>query len=86
MLSEKSLLRGELKNAMARSFKVFRHSKQSLGAKRSGIYALGRFEGLREALRLLDHRRLGVPKPEIFGPPAPVKPSRAAFLPFALLF
>jgi hypothetical protein len=84
MMSEKALLREALRSARKQAFTVFRHSNEHPGAERSGVYALGRYEGLREALRLLDHRRRGVKKPEIFGPPAPGKPTRTAFPPFVI--
>jgi hypothetical protein len=41
-------------NAKTRAFIVYKHSKEHSDAEHSGIYALGHYEGLKDALRLLE--------------------------------
>jgi hypothetical protein len=47
------MLRESLADAKDRSLAVYRHSRTYEGAERSGAFALGRYEGFKEALRLL---------------------------------
>jgi hypothetical protein len=54
---DESVLREALANAKDRSLIVYRNTRKHAGAARSGAFALGRYEGFREALRLLASQR-----------------------------
>lgn len=80
MQIDASLLFNALADAEARSLRVYERSKERKDAKRSGIFASGRYEGLKEALRLLEAQ--GGRKPAHFVP----LHDRSLAPPFAAIF
>jgi len=86
MQIEKARLREALAIAETRALAVYGRSKEHSGAGRSEIYALGRFEGLKEALRLLEMQKGGSLQAEFAGPPRPAARPRSDFPLFASIF
>jgi hypothetical protein len=54
MKNKKALLRISFADAKDRALIVYRKTRIRDGAERSGAFALGRYDGFKEALRLLD--------------------------------
>jgi hypothetical protein len=54
MKNERALLRATYADAKERALIVYRRTRIRDGAERSGAFALGRYEGFKEALRLLE--------------------------------
>lgn len=79
MRTNKTLLLDAIMEAESQALQVYEQSKNRKDAKNSGIFAAGRYEGLKEALRLLEtkgRRKLGS---VVSGPPRPVSMARAPF-------
>ena len=71
MRTNKTLLLKAIMEAESQALQVYEQSKNQKDAKNSGIFAAGRYEGLKEALRLLETKRRRTPHSVISGPPRP---------------
>src|SRR5512137_2241317 len=82
---DEAVLRESLADAKDRSLAVYRHSRTHEGAERSGAFALGRYEGFKEALRLLERQGEGEHRARSAGK-ARIPASSRAILPFSSIF
>jgi hypothetical protein len=81
-----ALLRYSLTSAKTRAFAVYTHSKERSGAERSGIFALGHYEGLKDALRLMERQSRDTLQAAFVGPLRPPAPSLMTIPPFSAIF
>jgi hypothetical protein len=86
MQINEALLHDALTNAETRAIKVFNHSKEHSGAERSGIYALGHYEGLKEAVRLLVRQGHNSLRAAFVVPTVREASSSEVYPPFATIF
>lgn len=79
MRTNKTLLINAIMEAESQALQVYEQSKNQKDAKNSGIFAAGRYEGLKEALRLLETKGHRILDSLVSGPPRPVAMARSPF-------
>lgn len=84
MAKNNALLHESLVSAEYQSLMVYEHANGLSGVERSRIYALGRYEGLKAALRLLERQAQESDRGDY--PRKPMPPSPSALPSFSAIF